>query len=58
MRIPITESGIFTADEVGPMRRHGVHAFLDGRTFMHADEARAELASVFSLTEPLFNKSY
>jgi len=25
---------------------------------MHADEARAELASVFSLTEPLFNKSY
>jgi indole-3-glycerol phosphate synthase len=47
MRIPITESGIFTADDVALMRRHGVHTFLVGEAFMRAEDPGAELARVF-----------
>jgi indole-3-glycerol phosphate synthase len=47
MRIPITESGIFTSDDVALMRRHGVHTFLVGEAFMRADDPGAELARVF-----------
>jgi indole-3-glycerol phosphate synthase len=47
MRIPITESGMFTADDVTLMRRHGVHTFLVGEAFMRAENPGAELARVF-----------
>jgi indole-3-glycerol phosphate synthase len=46
-RIPITESGIFTSDDVALMRRHGVHTFLVGEAFMRAADPGAELKRVF-----------
>jgi indole-3-glycerol phosphate synthase len=46
-RIPVTESGIFTSDDVALMRRHDVHAFLVGEAFMRAPDPGAELAKVF-----------
>jgi indole-3-glycerol phosphate synthase len=46
-RIPITESGIFTSDDVGLMCRHGVHTFLVGEAFMRAADPGAELKRVF-----------
>lgn len=49
-RIVVTESGIFTADDVRLMRDHGVHAFLVGEAFMRADDPGAELARVFNRT--------
>ena len=50
-RIPIiTESGIFTSDDVDLMRSHGVHTFLVGEAFMRADDPVAELARVFEST--------
>jgi indole-3-glycerol phosphate synthase len=47
MRIPITESGIFTADDVALMRRHGVHTFLVGEAFIRAANPGAELLKPF-----------
>ena len=47
LRIPITESGIFTSADVELMRRHGVHTFLVGEVFMRAVDPGAELARVF-----------
>ncbi len=49
-RIVVTESGIFTGQDVRRMREHGVHAFLVGEAFMRAADPGAELASVFSLS--------
>jgi len=46
-RIPVTESGIFTSDDVALMRRHGVDTFLVGEAFMRAADPGAELARVF-----------
>jgi indole-3-glycerol phosphate synthase len=46
-RIVVTESGIFTAQDVKMMRDHQVHAFLVGEAFMRADDPGAELAKVF-----------
>ncbi|OIR19536.1 indole-3-glycerol phosphate synthase [mine drainage metagenome] len=46
-RIVVTESGIFTAQDVQLMRDHRVHAFLVGEAFMRADDPGAELAKVF-----------
>jgi len=46
-RIPITESGIFTSDDVDLMRCHGVHTFLVGEAFMRAEDPGAELKRVF-----------
>jgi len=46
-RIPITESGIFTSEDVTLMRRRGVHTFLVGEAFMRAADPGAELARVF-----------
>lgn len=46
-RIVITESGIFTADDVKLMRNHKVNSFLVGEAFMRAEEPGAELARVF-----------
>ncbi|GAB1233066.1 indole-3-glycerol phosphate synthase TrpC [Ferrigenium sp. UT4] len=46
-RIVVTESGIFTAQDVRHMRSHQVHAFLVGEAFMRAADPGAELAIVF-----------
>ena len=46
-RIVVTESGIFTAEDVRLMREHQVHAFLVGEAFMRADDPGMELAKVF-----------
>jgi indole-3-glycerol phosphate synthase len=46
-RIVITESGIAAQRDVAQMRRHGVHAFLVGETFMRAPDPGAALTSLF-----------
>ena len=46
-RIVVTESGIFTAEDVNLMTAHHVHAFLVGEAFMRAEEPGEELAKVF-----------
>jgi len=48
-RIVVTESGIFTAQDVALMRQHAVHTFLVGEAFMRQAEPGAELAKVFGL---------
>jgi indole-3-glycerol phosphate synthase len=47
-RIVVTESGIFTVQDVQRMRDHQVHAFLVGEAFMRADEPGVELEKVFA----------
>jgi indole-3-glycerol phosphate synthase len=47
-RIVVTESGIFTAQDVRLMRNHQVHTFLVGEAFMRAADPGAELARTFS----------
>ncbi len=47
-RITVTESGIFTADDVKLMRDNHVHTFLVGEAFMRQAEPGAELAKVFA----------
>ena len=47
-RIVVTESGIFTPQDVAHMRDNGVHAFLVGEAFMRAPEPGLELARVFA----------
>ena len=51
-RIVITESGIFTADDVALMQDNGVNAFLVGEAFMRQADPGLELARVFQ-TEAL-----
>jgi indole-3-glycerol phosphate synthase len=51
-RIVITESGIFTADDVALMQDHGVNTFLVGEAFMRQPDPGMELAKVFQ-TEAL-----
>jgi indole-3-glycerol phosphate synthase len=46
-RIVVTESGIFTPDDVALMRNHDVHTFLVGEAFMRQPEPGVELARVF-----------
>ena len=46
-RIIVTESGIFTADDVKLMRDNHVHIFLVGEAFMRQPEPGVELAKVF-----------
>ena len=46
-RIPITESGIHTREDVALMREQGVHAFLVGEAFMRARDPGAMLAQLF-----------
>jgi len=46
-RVLVTESGIFTAQDVALMRGNGVNAFLVGEAFMRAEDPGAELARVF-----------
>jgi indole-3-glycerol phosphate synthase len=47
-RIVVTESGIFTAQDVKLMRDHNVHTFLVGEAFMRAADPGVELSKVFS----------
>ena len=47
-RIVVTESGIFTQEDVSLMRSHHVNAFLVGEAFMRAEDPGTELAKVFS----------
>lgn len=51
-RMVITESGIFTADDVALMQDNGVNAFLVGEAFMRQPDPGMELARVFQ-TEAL-----
>jgi indole-3-glycerol phosphate synthase len=46
-RMVITESGIFTADDVALMQDRGVNAFLVGEAFMRQPDPGLELARVF-----------
>ena len=47
-RIIVTESGIFTADDVKLMRDNDVHTFLVGEAFMRQPEPGVELKKVFT----------
>jgi indole-3-glycerol phosphate synthase len=47
-RIVVTESGIFTADDVELMRQNHVNTFLVGEAFMRAPDPGTELARVFA----------
>ena len=51
-RIVVTESGIFTKQDVALMRGHDVHAFLVGEAFMRASEPGVELARLFADVTP------
>ena len=46
-RIVVTESGIFTPQDVALMRSHNVNTFLVGEAFMRAPDPGVELARVF-----------
>ncbi|MGB4811700.1 MAG: indole-3-glycerol phosphate synthase TrpC [Methylophilaceae bacterium] len=48
-RFVVTESGIFTPEDVKLMQKNDVHAFLVGEAFMRQPEPGIELARVFSL---------
>lgn len=47
-KIVVTESGIFTVDDVTLMRDNEVHTFLVGEAFMRQDDPGTELKKVFS----------
>jgi len=47
-RIPVTESGIQTPEDVARLRGRGVHTFLVGEAFMRADDPGAALARLFA----------
>lgn len=47
-KIVVTESGIFTNDDVTLMRQNNVHTFLVGEAFMRQPEPGTELAKVFA----------
>ena len=47
-KIVVTESGIFTAEDVKLMRKNNVHTFLVGEAFMRQPEPGIELAKVFA----------
>jgi indole-3-glycerol phosphate synthase len=47
-RCVVTESGIFTRDDVALMRSHHVNTFLVGEAFMRQADPGAELAQVFA----------
>lgn len=51
-RIVVTESGIFTPEDVALMRDNGVHAFLVGEAFMRQPDPGVELARVFGTSQP------
>lgn len=47
-KIVVTESGIFTSDDVALMRKNNVHTFLVGEAFMRQADPGAELKKVFA----------
>ncbi|HAJ72826.1 MAG TPA: indole-3-glycerol phosphate synthase TrpC [Methylophilaceae bacterium] len=47
-KIVVTESGIFTAEDVTLMRKNHVHTFLVGEAFMRQDDPGLELSKVFA----------
>ena len=47
-KIVVTESGIFTVDDVALMRKNNVHTFLVGEAFMRQDDPGLELSKVFA----------
>lgn len=47
-KIIVTESGIFTQQDVALMRENNVHTFLVGEAFMRQPDPGAELAKVFA----------
>lgn len=47
-KIVVTESGIFTSEDVALMHNNHVHTFLVGEAFMRQDDPGAELAKVFA----------
>lgn len=47
-KIVVTESGIFTNEDVALMHKHQVHTFLVGEAFMRQEDPGAELAKVFA----------
>jgi len=47
-KIVVTESGIFTTDDVALMRKNQVHTFLVGEAFMRQPEPGKELSKVFN----------
>jgi indole-3-glycerol phosphate synthase len=47
-RFVVTESGIFTPEDVELMRSNQVNAFLVGEAFMRQDDPGAELSKVFA----------
>jgi len=47
-RIPVTESGILSREDVGRMRAHDVHCFLVGEAFMRAEDPGDMLARLFA----------
>jgi indole-3-glycerol phosphate synthase len=47
-KIVVTESGIFTSDDVALMRHNNVHTFLVGEAFMRQDNPGLELSKVFA----------
>lgn len=49
-RIVVTESGIFTREDVALMRQNNVHTFLVGEAFMRQTDPGEELAKVFAAT--------
>jgi indole-3-glycerol phosphate synthase len=46
-RIVVTESGIHTREDVAPMRKHNVNAFLVGGAFMRANQPGEKLHQLF-----------
>lgn len=49
-KIIVTESGIFTREDVALMRQNNVHTFLVGEAFMRQADPGEELAKVFAAT--------
>jgi len=47
-KLVVTESGIFTREDVAAMRAANVHSFLVGEAFMRAQEPGVELQKIFS----------
>lgn len=47
-KIAVTESGIFTSEDVALMRKHNVHTFLVGEAFMRQQDPGLELSKVFA----------
>jgi indole-3-glycerol phosphate synthase len=47
-KIVVTESGIFTPEDVALMQGHGVHTFLVGEAFMRQPDPGIELSRVFA----------